>query len=373
MRYYIIAGERSGDLHGGNLVRSILKRDSQAVFRGFGGDEMEKAGVEILIHYNQMAFMGFVEVVSNLWTITGYLKKCKKDIESFNPDVIILIDYAGFNRQVARFATETKRNVFYYISPKVWAWRQGRAVMLKKNVTRMFVILPFEVEFYKRYNWDVDYVGNPVLDTIRKHVPEPTFLKKHNLDNTKPLVAFLPGSRKQELALINPVLAEVAKRNADYQFIVACVGNMEDAMYSDFRDIPNVILVKDDQYNVLSVAKAAIVTSGTATLETALFNVPQVVVYKTNPVSYLLAKFVIRVPFISLVNLVAGKEVVKELIQKEVNSPRLSDELKLLIANEANRERILAEYNEVYTTLDAGGSASANAAALMIKYLNEKN
>ncbi len=373
MRYYIIAGERSGDLHGGNLVRSIFKRDPQAVFRGFGGDEMEKAGVEILIHYNQMAFMGFVEVVSNLWTITGYLKQCKEDIQTFNPDVIILIDYAGFNRQVARFATETKRKVFYYISPKVWAWRQGRALMLKKNVNQMFVILPFEVEFYKRYHWDVDYVGNPVLDAIRKHTPAENFLEKNTIEATKPVVAFLPGSRNQELARMNPVLAIVARRNPQYQFIVACVGNMEDTRYADFMDIPNVRLVKDEQYNILSVASAAIVTSGTATLETALFRVPQVVVYKTNPVSYLLAKLVIQVPFISLVNLVAGKEVVRELIQKDVNPEQLSYELEQLITNENNRERILAEYNEVYNTLDAGGSASANTADLMMKYLNEKS
>ena len=217
MRYYIIAGERSGDLHGGNLVRSIIKRDSNAVFRGFGGDEMEKAGVDILVHYKQMAFMGFVEVMSNLWTITGYLKKCKEDIQAFNPDVIILIDYAGFNRRVAKFATDTKRKVYYYISPKVWAWRQQRALMLKKNVTKMFVILPFEVDFYKKFDWEVDYVGNPVLDAIRNHNADVTFLERNNLPVAKAIVALLPGSRKQELAMMNPIFSEVAKNNPHYQ------------------------------------------------------------------------------------------------------------------------------------------------------------
>lgn len=370
MRYYIIAGERSGDLHGGNLVRSILKRDSHAVFRGFGGDEMASAGVDILIHYNQMAFMGFVEVVSNLWTITGYLKKCKEDINSFNPDVIILIDYAGFNRQVARFATETNRKVYYYISPKVWAWRQKRALMLKKNVDKMFVILPFEVDFYKKFDWAVDYVGNPVLDAIRKHSPDPSFLEKHNIPKDKPIIALLPGSRKQELVLMNPILAEVAKRNSTYHFVVAKVSNMASERYAPFDNIPNISFVNDDQYNLLSNATAAIVTSGTATLETALFKVPQVVVYKTNPISYFLARLVIRVPFISLVNLIAGKKIVAELIQKDANIDQIKFELDQLI-NTDNRGRILSEYEAIYNTLDAGGSASENTAELMTRYLRK--
>ncbi len=372
MRYYIIAGERSGDLHGGNLVRSILKRDPKAVFRGFGGDEMANAGVEIMIHYNQMAFMGFVEVVSNLWTITGYLKKCKEDIKSFNPDVIILIDYAGFNRRVAKFATETKRKVYYYISPKVWAWRQRRALMLKKNVTKMFVILPFEVDFYKKYNWDVDYVGNPVLDAIRKHETDPSFLERHSIPKDKTIIALLPGSRQQELMMMIPILNEVANRNVHYHFIVAKVNNMKTAAYASFENTPNVSFVNDEQYNLLGIASAAIVTSGTATLETALFRVPQVVVYKTTPISYFLAKLVIRVPFISLVNLIADKEVVKELIQKDVNVERITSELDQLI-NPENRSRILSEYENVYNTLDAGGSASENTAELMLKYLRKES
>ncbi len=372
MRYYIIAGERSGDLHGGNLVRSILKRDSDAVFRGLGGDEMEKAGVDILIHYNQMAFMGFVEVISNLWTITGFLKKCKEDIKSFNPDVIILIDYAGFNRRVAKFATETKRKVYYYISPKVWAWRQKRARMLKKNVDKMFVILPFEVDFYKKYDWAVDYVGNPVLDAIRKHSVDKSFPEKHSIPKGKSIIALLPGSRKQELTLMNPILAEVARRNSNHHFIVAKVNNMASESYSAFDNILNISFVNDDQYNLLSVATEAIVTSGTATLETALFRVPQVVVYKTNPISYFLAKLVIRVPFISLVNLIAGKSVVTELIQKDVNVEQITIELDRLV-NTENRMRILSEYEEVYNTLDAGGSASENTAELMMNYLRKEN
>lgn len=372
MRYYIIAGERSGDLHGSNLVRSIVKRDADAVFRGLGGDEMAKAGVDILIHYNQMAFMGFVEVVSNLWTITGFLKKCKEDIKSFNPDVIILIDYAGFNRRVAKFATETNRKVYYYISPKVWAWRQKRALMLKKNIDKMFVILPFEVDFYKKYDWDVDYVGNPVLDAIRNHVTDPSFVERNNIPKDKTIIALLPGSRQQELMMMIPILNEVAKRNTHYHFVVAKVNNMDAAAYAAFENTPNVSFVNDEQYNLLGISSAAIVTSGTATLETALFRVPQIVVYKTTPISYFLAKLVIRVPFISLVNLIADKEVVTELIQKDVNVEKITTELERLIHPE-NRSRILSEYEEAYNTLDAGGSASENTAELMLNYLRKEN
>lgn len=372
MRYYIIAGERSGDLHGGNLAKAIRKNDPDAVLKGFGGDYMEGAGVSITVHYNEMAVMGFAEVIRSMGRFLGFIKKCKQDILQFKPDVIILIDYAGFNRQIARISKKINQKVFYYITPKVWAWHRSRANALKKNVDRMFVILPFEKAFYKTYNnWDVDYVGNPVLDAIKAHKPDNDFLKRNNIDSSKPIVALLPGSRKQELLNMGPVLAEVVKRFPQFQFLVAAVKNLSDELYKPLTALPNAKLILEDTYNLLLHSRAAIVTSGTATLETSLFKVPQVVVYRTTGISYWVAKLVIQVEFISLVNLIAGKEVIKELIQREANPEAISKELSLLVADGNYRSKILNDYNSIYQILDTG-SASENAARLMINYLKVK-
>lgn len=368
MRYYIIAGERSGDLHGSNLVKAIRKHDPDAVFRGLGGDYLRQAGVELFVHYAEFAVMGFVEVLLNIIKISGYLRKCGKDIVAFKTDVIILIDYAGFNRQMAKFGKRNNIKVFYYISPKVWAWNQGRAHQLKANVDRMFVILPFEKDFYRKFDWDVDYVGNPVLDAVKAHRPDPDFPSRWKLEPGPGMIALLPGSRRQELQGVIPVMGEIVARFQEFQFAVATVNNLDKKLYEPLKAFPNVRFVQEDTYNLLQHARAAIVTSGTATLETALFRVPQIVVYKAARLSYLLAKMVIRVPFISLVNLIAGKEVVKELIQDDANVEKISMELKALLSDTAHREEILENYNAIIEVLDTG-SASDNAARLMVGYL----
>jgi lipid-A-disaccharide synthase len=372
MRYYLIAGERSGDLHGGNLVKALKQHDPTGIFKGFGGEYMQQAGMDLTVHYGDMAFMGFVEVLMNLRTISKYMKRCRQDILTFKPDVVILIDYAGFNRQIASFCKKNGIKVFYYISPKVWAWRQKRALHLKRTVDHMFVILPFEKDFFKKFDWEVDYVGNPVLDAVKSFQPDNAFLKKHKLNSDQPLVALLPGSRKQELITILPLMAAVVKRFPEFQFAVATVNNLDHELYATVEGLENVALVNDDTYNLLTNAQAAIVTSGTATLETALFKVPQVVVYKMGAVGYKIAKWVVSVPFISLVNLIANKEVIRELIQGDATADPVSNELRKLVLDDQYKAQIMQQYNQVFKTLDTG-SASENAARLMYHYLQNDN
>lgn len=370
MRYYIIAGERSGDLHGGNLVKALGKYDPKPVFRGFGGEYMKEAGVELFAHYGEMAFMGMTELLANLGKIRRYIRNVRRDIDQYQPDVLVLIDYGGFNRRIARYGRKHGIKVFYYIPPKMWAWYPGRAWELKANVDRLFVILPFEKQFYQKFDWDVDYVGNPVLDAVRVHRPDESFLERESLLGEKPIVALLPGSRRHEVELITPVLAEVARNNPGYRFVVASVDNLNPALYAGLRALTNVSFVSNKTYDLLQHARAAVVTSGTATLETALFYVPQVVVYRASFVSYMLAKMVIKVPFISLVNLIAGREVVRELIQRQATEPAISAEVRQLV--EGDRRQIVKEgYGEVVKLLDTGSSASANAAKLMVYYLGQ--
>lgn len=369
-RYYIIAGERSGDLHASNLIKAIKTYDPNGEFRGFGGDYMQQAGAQLTVHYRELAFMGFAEVLANINKIRRNIRICKEDIQSFKPDVIILVDYGGFNTRIAKFAKAQGFRVFYYITPKVWAWNQSRALTLKANVDRMFVILPFEKVFYKKYGWEVDYVGNPVLDAVKAHVRDEKFAEKNQFDKTRPIVALLPGSRKQELKNVIPVMAAVAAKLPDIQFGVAVVSNLDRELYGTLSGMPNVRFILEDTYNLLNNASAAIVTSGTATLETALLKVPQVVIYKTSTISYAIARSFIKVPFISLVNLVAGKEVVKEMIQHHMNPDAITEELKNILNNDEYRNRMLQAYEQIYNRLDVG-SASENAAKLMVKYLKE--
>jgi lipid-A-disaccharide synthase len=371
MRYYIIAGERSGDLHAGNLIKCISKLDPAAIFQGFGGDYMKEAGATLTMHYRELAFMGFAEVAANLGKIFKNIRTCKEDILAFKPDVVILVDYGGFNTRIAKFCKKNNIRVFFYITPKVWAWYQSRAITLKKNVDRMFVILPFEKDFYKKFGWDVDYVGNPVLDAIKAHSADPIFFRKNNLKEGRPLVALLPGSRKQELMNMIPIITAIAKRFTEFNFGVASVSNLDKSLYEPLRDLANVRLIEDDTYNLLMNSKAAVVTSGTATLETALLNVPQVVIYKTSAISYSIAKSFIKVPFISLVNLIAGKKVVKELIQQEMSEEMISKELKLLMLDAGYRKQMQDDYAKIYKTLDIG-SASENTARLMVSYLSKE-
>jgi lipid-A-disaccharide synthase len=372
MKFYLIAGERSGDLHGGNLIKALKNRNPKTLFRGFGGDYMQTAGMEIVVHYSELAFMGFAEVLANLRTISKKLKQCQEDILWYKPDVIVLIDYAGFNMRIAKFAKKNGLKVFWYISPKVWAWNQSRALKLKANVDRMFVILPFEKAFFKKYNWDVDYVGNPVLDAVKAHQPDEKFLSKNNLDSKKQLVALLPGSRKQELQRMIPLMASVAAKLPNIQFGLATVNNLNEELYAPMKRLSNVRFVSDATYDLLTYSQAAIVTSGTATLETALFRVPQVVVYKTSSFSYRIAKMAIMVPFISLVNLIADREVVRELIQNDASEEKTLNEIRMILEDSKYKESILNGYNEIIKILDTG-SASENTGRLMTEYLQSSS
>ncbi|MDH4057309.1 MAG: lipid-A-disaccharide synthase [Cyclobacteriaceae bacterium] len=371
MKFYFVAGERSGDLHGGNLIRALKEKKNDLKFRGFGGDNMKEAGMEVVVHYRELAFMGFAEVLANLSTISKKIKQCKNDILNYKPDVVVLIDYAGFNLRIAKFAKESGIKVFWYISPKVWAWNQSRALKLKRLIDRMFTILPFEREFFKKYDWEVDYVGNPVLDAVKAHNNDSDFLIKNEFTDNQPLVALLPGSRKQEVKLIVPLFAEIAQALPNVNFGVATVDNLLAGYYRSLTNLPNVKLISGATYDLLFHSRAAIVTSGTATLETALFRIPQVVVYRASSISYVIAKNLIRVPFISLVNLIARQEVIKELIQNRANLPEVLNEIKHLLTDDDYRSKITEGYDQIVNLLDTG-SASGNTATLMLEYLSEK-
>jgi lipid-A-disaccharide synthase len=375
MKYYIIAGEASGDLHASNLIKELKKRDSKADFRCWGGDLMQQQGVTLAKHYRELAFMGFVEVLLNIKTILQNLSFCKKDVLEYKPDVLILVDYPGFNLKIAVWAKKMGIKVFYYISPQIWAWKQNRVYKIKRYVDKMFVILPFEKDFYARFDVDVDFVGHPLLDAIESRTVTPLdeFCKQNNLLQ-KPIIALLPGSRKQEIHTILPIMLSVIKSFPDYQFVVAGAPSQDTEFYQEYlseqsRKIgTSCALLENKTYQLLEHSTAALVTSGTATLETALFKIPQIVCYKANFISFQIAKAVIKVPYISLVNLIADKELVKELIQKELNTTQLKAELTKLL-EPTHRAQLLADYDELQQKL-GGVGASARAADLMIRYLN---
>jgi lipid-A-disaccharide synthase len=369
MKYYIIAGERSGDLHGSNLIKGIRKNDPDAQIRAWGGDMMQEAGAEIVKHYRDLAFMGFFEVVKNLPTILGFLFFCKKDIKNFQPDVVILIDYAGFNMRVAKFAKTNGFKTFYYISPKVWAWNQSRALKIKQFVDKMFVIFPFEKEFFQKFEYEVEYVGNPLFDAIDDFTPNPNFRKDARLGQ-KPIIALLPGSRKQEVETMLGLMMSQVYEFPDYQFVIGAVSNLPKELYARWQSIFPVKIVMDDAYNLLSVADAALVTSGTATLETALFNIPQVVCYKGGWAAYQVYKRVIRVPFVSLVNLIAGREVVKELLQNDLTKESLFTELSKITINQTTRQNQLDSYAEIRNILGEKG-ASERTGRLIVDALKD--
>lgn len=369
MKYFLVAGERSGDLHGSNLIKALKEQDREASFRGLGGDFMEVAGMQLLVHYNEMAFMGFLEVVKNLPAILGFMNQCKKEILKYRPDALILIDYAGFNLRIARWAKAKGIKVFYYISPKVWAWNQKRALKIKASVDHMFVIMPFEQEFYARYDYKVDFVGNPLLDAISSFDPDPEFRSKNKLQQ-KPLIAVLPGSRRQEIENMLGYMLELIPAFPDYQFVVAGIKNMPSDFYKNALEHPQAQVVFDQTYDLLSHAEAAVVTSGTATLETALFEVPQVVCYKTSWFSYQIASRLIRVDYISLVNLISGKEVVKELIQDSLHAGNLKQELSKIVKGGKKRPEQLQEYKAIKQQMGTT-SASQTTAGLVLKYLQK--
>jgi lipid-A-disaccharide synthase len=367
MKYYIISGEASGDLHGSNLIKELHKLDMQASIRCWGGDLMKAAGATLVKHYRDLAFMGFAEVVKNLPTIFKNIKFCKQDIDAFKPDVLILIDYPGFNLRIAEWAKQQGYKVVYYISPQVWAWKEGRVKKMKQHIDKMLCILPFEKDYYQqKWNWDVEYVGHPLVEVIHQFKVDYAE-KQHAASN---IIALLPGSRKQEITKKLPIMLEVAKFFPNYQFVVAKAPGQEDSFYEPFMAAyTNVSSVRNDTYNLLMQSKAALVTSGTATLETALFGVPEVVCYKSSNISYQIAKRIITIKYICLVNLIMDKLVVKELIQDELTTNNLVSELTNLLTNESRSTTLQKDYTDLRNLLSAGGHASAKAAESIWKFI----
>ncbi len=370
MKYYIIAGEASGDLHGSNLMKALYREDTNADIRFWGGDLMQNVGGTLVKHYRELAFMGFIEVIFNLKTILNNIKICKADILQFQPDVIIFIDYPGFNMRIAEWAKKLDIKTHYYISPQIWAWKENRIKAIKRDVDKMYVILPFEKDFYeKKHHFPVEFVGHPLIDAIhnRKNIDSTVFRKENNLDE-KPIIAILPGSRKQEITKMLSVMLSVVDDLPDYQFVIAGAPSQEFSFYQPFLKTQNVHFISNKTYDLLSHSTAALVTSGTATLETALFKVPEVVCYKGSWASYQIAKRIVTLKYISLVNLIMDKEVVTELIQENCNSKNIIKELKKLLEPEY-KNQVLEQY-EILETKLGGVGASEKTAKLIVENLS---
>ncbi len=377
MKYYIIAGEASGDLHGSNLIKELKKLDTAADIRAWGGDKMQALGIKLVKHHKDLAFMGFAEVIKNLPTIIKNLNYCKQDILNYHPDELVLIDYPGFNLRLVKWAKENNLKVIFYISPQVWAWKESRVSLIKNYVDKMIVILPFEKEFYKKFNYDVEYVGHPLVKVVEDYKLQNqlsvTNYKLPATGNRQPatgnIIALLPGSRKQEIKRKLPVMLETSKHFPEYNFIVAKAPGITDEFYNTFlAPYKNVSAVADQTYSILIRSKAALVTSGTATLETALFEVPEIVCYKAGELSYQIARRLIKLKFISLVNLIMNKEVVKELIQNDLTVENSKHELHELLTNPTRQEQIKNDYRDLKNLLSQGGNASANAAKIIYDF-----
>jgi len=379
MKYYIIAGEASGDLHGSNLIHELKLLDSAAQIRCWGGDKMQDAGAILVKHYSELAFMGFIEVLKNLRTIFKNLANCKADITQYQPDVLVLIDYPGFNLRIASWAKQKGLRVIYYISPQVWAWKESRVNGIKKNVDKMLVILPFEKDFYKKWDFEVEYVGHPLVKVVDdfkvSHSHLETAISSDEISFSEPqvkrsIIAILPGSRKQEILIKLPIMLSVAKHFPEFHFVVAKAPGIEDDFYeSMLSPYQNVSSVINQTYELLRVAKAALVTSGTATLETALFGVPEVVCYKGSAISFQIAKWLITIKYICLVNLIMKREVVKELIQEQLTENNLSNELKKILYDVDKQLQMKEDYVALKNLLSQGGNASANAASSIYVFL----
>lgn len=369
MKYYIIAGEASGDLHGSNLMKALFEKDPQAEIRFWGGDLMQSVGGTLVKHYRELAFMGFVEVLQNLKTILRNISFCKNDIETFQPDAIVFIDYPGFNMRIAKWAKAKHIPTHYYISPQIWAWKENRIKAIKRDVDYMYVILPFEKEFYEvKHRFAVSFVGHPLIDAISEFRAQnlSDFRARHQLDQ-RPIIALLPGSRKQEIAQLLSVMLAVVPDYPDCQFVIAGAPSQEFSYYTQFLKNNNVSFISNETYSLLHVAHAALVTSGTATLETALFRVPQVVLYKGNRISYEIAKRIITLKYISLVNLIMDKKIVTELIQDDCNKTRVQEEFAKVMSPQG-REFMQAEYDLLIEKL-GGKGASAKTAELILANL----
>lgn len=374
MNYYIIAGEASGDLHGSNLIKELKLLDPSGTYRCWGGDLMEQAGATIVKHYRELAFMGFAEVIKNLPTILNNLKFCKQDILRSRPDVLILIDYPGFNLRIAKWAKEQGFKVIYYISPQVWAWKESRVRLIKKVVDRMLVILPFEKEFYDKWDYKVKYVGHPLAEVVDQYLKNPAPLttagsKEENRE--KEIIALLPGSRKQEIMVKLPIMLQAAKNFPQYRFIVSQAPGQPASFYQELiGSYPHVEMAPAGQnYALLSRSRAALVTSGTATLETALFGVPQVVCYKGSAISYHIAKRLVKIKYISLVNLIMDRPVVKELIQHELTVTQVTHELDTILHNQQRIEQVKNDYDQLKDMLQKDGNASQRAAQEVMGFL----
>ncbi len=367
MRYYIIAGEASGDLHGSNLIKALRQRDNNAVIQAWGGDKMEAAGATLVRHYRDLAFMGFVEVLKHLPTILGNIAFCKKDILEFKPDVLIFIDYPGFNMRIAEWAKKQGFRTVYYISPTVWAWKENRVKKIKRDVDLMMVILPFEADFYKdRWQHDVVYTGHPLIEVIQH---EKEIVPIEPISTDKPIIAILPGSRRQEILTKLPVMLQMVKYYPQYRFVIAKAPALPDDLYTDIIGDKDVLFLQNQTYNILKQATAALVTSGTATLETALFGVPQVVCYKAEPISFWIAKRIVKVKYISLVNLIMDKPVVTELIQGDLNESRLKAELDKILTDGPELQQMKSDYAGLWSKLGSK-SASREAADAITKLLS---
>ena len=381
MKYYLIAGEASGDLHGSNLIKELQKLDAAANIRCWGGDLMQAAGAALVKHYKELAFMGFAEVVMHLQTILQNISFCKEDIKQFTPDVVVLIDYPGFNLRIAEWAKGKGYKTVFYISPQVWAWKENRVKKMKQNIDHMIVILPFEKDWFKnKWNWDVEYVGHPLVEVIDRYRQsansyQPSAIRQQQPEtgNRQPetgnqssanIIALLPGSRRQEILKKLPIMLEVSKLFSAYQFVVAKAPGLDDAFYEQIlKGYSNVSSVSGKTYDLLMKATAALVTSGTATLETALFGVPEIVCYKGSRISYEIAKRLITIKYISLVNLIMDKTVVKELIQHQLTVSNITAELQLLLTDEDRKKQLQQDYFNLKQMLAAGGNASLKAAA----------
>lgn len=360
MRYYIITGEASGDMHGANLLKSLKQQDPEAEFRAWGGDRMEAEGAKLAMHYRDTAFMGFKEVLLNIHKIIRNLNYCKQDIAQFNPDAVILIDYPGFNLRIAQYAKEAGYPVIYYISPQVWAWKASRVKKIKQYVDKMLVILPFEEAFYQKWDYQVDFVGHPLLDVIEHFEPDPEFKNRHQLPD-QPIVAVIPGSRKQEIKTMLPEMLRVVPKFPGYQFVVAGAPGIDSTFYKRLMPELTVPVVYNETYQLLSHSKAAMVTSGTATLETALFEVPEVVCYKGNALSYWIARKLVNINYIALANLILQKEAVTELIQKDFSHKHLEAELRALMEDNAFRQRQIEDFKYLKSKLGHTGASERAA------------
>ena len=366
MKYYIIAGEASGDLHASNLMKHLKIKDAGFTCRAWGGDLVQAQGAELVKHYRDLAFMGFIEVIANLRTILRNIDFCKKDMLAYKPDVLVLVDYPGFNLRIADFAAKNGIRVVYYISPQIWAWKQSRIHQIKRNVNRMIVILPFEKDFYAKHDFTVDFVGHPLLDAIanREKIDSSKQFMSRNKLTAKPIIALLPGSRKQEIKTMLPLMMSVRKHFPDFQFVIGAAPSLDESFYKEITGSSDVSIVFNQTYPLLENSFAALVTSGTATLETALFGVPEVVCYKGSLISYHIARQLIKIKYISLVNLIMDHEVVTELIQDDLNPQRIQEELTRITINDAGRRQMLSNYELL--KLKLGGIGASERAANLI-------